>query len=244
MPHDLPEPCEYSILDGPVGCLLLHGFTSSPGEFAPLIQYLREQHLSILAPLLPGHGTKPKDLNNYTPSDFVASAEKHLFKLKQHCSSVFVIGLSMGAGLSLSLASQHTFNGLILLSAGTRPKDWRIPFLPLLRHFFTTLPKSKHSINESYFSYSSTPVLCASKLLQFYRTLETLLPGITIPSLSFHSRTDPVFPISNCHRINETMPSTHKKLILLNNCGHVLTVEPEMKQYFPEILKFIKEYTP
>ena len=53
------------------GCLLLHGFTSTPAELRPLGEALHRAGYTVHAPLLPGHGTSPEDLLHITYCDWI-----------------------------------------------------------------------------------------------------------------------------------------------------------------------------
>ena len=46
-----------------VGVLLVHGYTGSPASMRPWAEYLNQRGFTVRVPLLPGHGTKPEDLN-------------------------------------------------------------------------------------------------------------------------------------------------------------------------------------
>src|SRR5687768_16151489 len=54
---------------GEVGCLMVHGFTSSPFEMRGLGRHLAERGITAAAPLLAGHGTSPEDLDGKTWHD-------------------------------------------------------------------------------------------------------------------------------------------------------------------------------
>ena len=58
------EPFLYEA--GETGCLLVHGFTSSPSEMRGLGRYLADRGITANAGLLPGHGTSPADLQGVT----------------------------------------------------------------------------------------------------------------------------------------------------------------------------------
>src|SRR3989344_2208199 len=64
-----------------IGVLMLHGYTSSPGDFKDFADYLAERNITVYAPLLPGHGTHPRDLKEITAEDWRKSAQESLKKL-------------------------------------------------------------------------------------------------------------------------------------------------------------------
>ncbi|MDP2741613.1 MAG: carboxylesterase, partial [bacterium] len=77
-----------------IGVLMLHGFTSTPRQFKELSLYLSEKGYNVLAPLIAGHGTSPKDLMENSPKEWTESAKKAYFKLKGISEKVFIVGNS------------------------------------------------------------------------------------------------------------------------------------------------------
>ncbi len=49
-----------------MGALLIHGYTGSPPEMRLIGDYLHERGLTVLGPLLPGHGTNVADMSTRT----------------------------------------------------------------------------------------------------------------------------------------------------------------------------------
>ena len=92
---------------GPVGVLLVHGFTATPVEVRSLADRLHAQGHTVAGPLLPGHGTKPEDLNRVRWQDWIDAAEEVYGRLAARSDRVFVGGTSMGAVIALYLASLH-----------------------------------------------------------------------------------------------------------------------------------------
>ena len=58
---DLKKPYKFKGTNN-IGCLLIHGFTSTPAVMYPLAQVLKKEGYTVKAVLLSGHGTKPEDL--------------------------------------------------------------------------------------------------------------------------------------------------------------------------------------
>ena len=56
----------------PVGIFLSHGYTATTAEIRPMAEIFHAQGYTVAAPLLPGHGTQPEDLNRVHWQDWVA----------------------------------------------------------------------------------------------------------------------------------------------------------------------------
>jgi carboxylesterase len=70
------------------GVLLIHGFTATTAEVRLLADAFKKQGLTVSAPLLPGHGTSPQDMNRQHYTDWIACVESAYKKLRETCSKV------------------------------------------------------------------------------------------------------------------------------------------------------------
>ena len=89
---------------GPVGALVVHGFTGSPVSMRPWAQALADAGLTVRLPRLPGHGSTWQDMALTTWEDWYAAVDTAFGELTERCADVFVCGLSMGGSLALRLA--------------------------------------------------------------------------------------------------------------------------------------------
>ncbi len=56
---------------GPTGVLLVHGYTATTSEVQPLARILNSEGYSVAGPLLPGHHTTPRELNQVKWQDWI-----------------------------------------------------------------------------------------------------------------------------------------------------------------------------
>ncbi len=61
-PRLIPTAEPFVFPGGPVGCLLVHGFTGTPKEMRWLGEYLAGQGHTVLGVRLAGHATQPEDM--------------------------------------------------------------------------------------------------------------------------------------------------------------------------------------
>jgi carboxylesterase len=126
-------PNRYDIFErrGDAGVLLAHGITGAPTEMKPLVRKLASAGFTVSCPQLSGHCSTLKDLKQTRWRDWYATLEESLHMLRDHCSSVFVSGLSMGALLALKLAADHPgeIDGVATLSATFFYDGWNVPRL-------------------------------------------------------------------------------------------------------------------
>ena len=114
----LPGAEPFSAAGGPVGALVLHGFTGNPQSVRPLAEAFAAAGYTVELPLLPGHGTTVEDMLRTGWADWSRWVEAAYLDLAARCDKVVVAGLSMGGTLTLWLASKHPeIAGIIPINA-------------------------------------------------------------------------------------------------------------------------------
>src|SRR5690349_17638544 len=117
----IPGAEPMSVEGGPVGVLVLHGFTGNPQSMRPLAEGFAAAGYSVEMPLLTGHGTVVEDMLDTTWADWSADAEAAYQRLAARTETVVVAGLSMGGSLTLWLATQHPeLPGIICVNPATQ----------------------------------------------------------------------------------------------------------------------------
>ena len=100
-------------IDSKKGVMIIHGFSSTTFETRPLAEFLADTGFRVSARNLPGHGTTVEDCNATKFHDWLDFVEINLAELSSDCDELYVIGLSMGAVLSLYLAGLFPINKVI-----------------------------------------------------------------------------------------------------------------------------------
>jgi carboxylesterase len=230
------------------GCLLVHGFTSTPNEMRWLGKKLADTWgFTVLGIRLAGHGTCMADLERTTWKDWLASVEDGYHFLRPNVDQLFVIGSSMGGALSLLTASAFPLAGVIGISTPyDLPDDKRLLFLPLLRPFHTKIKKGPpdwqgaHSKDEHIAYPFRTPhgILELNKLLV---NMRQCLSRIKAPVLLFQSIKDMTIPQNSMESITARTTSTAVEQHWVHNSGHVITLEPDREFLAQTIAAFINK---
>lgn len=97
-------------------CLLIHGFTGSPHEVAPLARYLREQGYEVHTPVLAGHGGTRSEMKRATWQDWIAGVGALMVELQRAGKDVHLVGFSMGGLIAAYLAGKYAIRSLTFLS--------------------------------------------------------------------------------------------------------------------------------
>jgi carboxylesterase len=194
----LPGAEPFDADGGPVGVLLVHGFTSTPQSLRPWAEHLAAAGLTVSLPRLPGHGTKWQDLNATRWTDWYGQVERSFDALRDHCDTVFAAGLSMGGALALRLAEQRARDvaGLILVnpSLGTERRDVKL-LLPLLHRVVPSFPGIAGDIRKpgaSELAYDRVPLRAMHSLSRLWTAVVADLASVTAPVLLYRSRVDHV----------------------------------------------------
>ena len=231
--------------NGHIGIVLVHGFTGSPAAMRPWAEFLNARGYSVRVPLLPGHGTKPADLNDVMWPEWPAKVEGEILELRKYCSQIFVAGLSMGGGTTLQIASTHgdQLCGIILVNPMIHVRGIS-PQLAFVISRFIKFGKSvgndikRKGVTE--YSYDKLPYRGIYQLLTMLKLTRAVLPSIKVPIQLFHSVDDHTLPVTNTEIIMRKIGSPNKSRIELLNSYHVATIDHDADLIFANSLTFIE----
>lgn len=237
---------EFSLGDGPVGALLVHGFTGSPQSLRPLGDYLAERGIAVMAPRLPGHGTTWQDLNVRKAEEWVSHVEASFNQLSAERHEVFLVGLSFGAALCVNFASHYPdrIKGLVSIAGFLQTKDPRRFLSPVVRRLVKSLPGAANDIAHPEYkelAYDRLPTGAAWAMLQFTKQARSSLGAVRCPVLVLHSHNDHTAHPSNAQLIFDRVSSEDKELVWLDRSYHVLTLDHDRDEVFRRTHEFIKE---
>jgi carboxylesterase len=242
----LPGAEPYQHDGGPLGALVIHGFTGSPASTRPLAEWLGEQGLSVIAPRLPGHGTHWEDLARTRWTDWEAEAVGALRDLSTRCADVCVVGVSMGGAMALHLAAAHPDRVRSVAVVNAYIHDSRLAMAPVVRLFTRTKKLRTNDINkggQDEVAYDRAPVVTLGSLGQLLKQAESELPSVHQPLLVFSSPQDHLVKPANSELIMRKAGSTQKELVHLANSFHVATLDHDAELIRERILEFARANT-
>jgi carboxylesterase len=254
-----------------VGVLLLHGFTGSPAEMRPLGEFLSQHGYAAKAPLLPKHGGMPHDLKGAHWEDWAGEATRALHELSRDYKHIFVAGLSMGGLLTLHLAAtQHDapIRGIIPMAAPAAINDARAKLVRFARFFMPYFYPLKGAnfddptfraglqqragngspidfddarVRKEITNSVKIPLAAIHELMELNAQVMRELPQVKVPALLFQGKRDQVVAPDSVEAIAAGIGSPHKRVVWLDNSGHVLPHEPDHARMFDEIARFLEE---
>ncbi len=247
------SPLAYAADGGPVGVLLIHGYTGSAAETRPMGEYLAGQGLSVRCPLLPGHGTSPKDLTRIRWQAWTADVEAALRELQDRCDHVFVGGLSLGSLLALWLGVQHPeIAGLIALAPAIKVQNRLLPLSLVLRYFLKYSPTGEigdddlvdPEAQDRVWCYDETPLWGAAEAYLLQRKVRDSLSRIRQPVLIFQGRHDATLSPEAAEIVYQGVASADKTLTWLEHSGHNLLVDGERESVWQQSYAWMMDRLP
>lgn len=244
-PRILQGAEEFSLGEGRVGALLVHGFTGSPQGLRGLGEHLAERGVAVEGIRLPGHGTTWQDLNLRRPDEWVAAVEQGFEKVASGRDKVFLVALSFGAALAVDFCARHPDDvaGLVTLAGFVSSKDPRRWLAPVISRVVKTLPGVANDISDPEareIAYDLLPTTAAYHMLRFLRQARAALPQVACPLLVMHSHNDHTVHPSNARLIFDSVGSTDKELVWVDNSYHVLTLDRDRAEVFERTHAFIE----
>ncbi len=224
------------------GILLIHGFTSTTAEMRLIGEKLHQAGYTVGAPLLPGHGTHPDDLNRATWQMWLEKVKNYYEMLARECSRVFVVAESMGTLLALALNVEHPeVKGLLLFAPAIKVhKLWLTRFTaPFIKY----LSKSSEDDGLPWKGYNVYPVRASVQMLKLQRYARRHLKEVTAPTLVFTGEYDTTLTPDAAESILKGIGSKEKGLVHMSESPHCILLDGELDQAFQDIVTFIQDHT-
>lgn len=245
---EINPQAESFLLTGPMdtACLFIHGFTASPSEVYPVARLIYEQTgITVSGPLLPGHGSNPREMNQTGWQDWFNRVEEEIGYLQRRHIRVFVAGLSMGGLLGLHAANLNKgIKGLVTINTPIFTNSPRLTaWAPLLRLVRPYYPKKLDQDAEELqalgrFAYPVMPVKAFISMNILRDTVIKEIPGLNLPMLVFQSAHDESVDPRSAVYIKEQAVKAPVRLIELQNSGHIATMGEEKQLIAREMIKF------
>lgn len=245
--------------------LLIHGFEDSPFTLKDLGLLLHEEGHTVIAPLLPGHGTSLAHFKKTRYEHWYDCVQNIYQEERKKYQKFFLVGFSMGGNLSLRLAIQYAHRmpptGLILIAAPVVLngflngrfilKDFRLFFSGIVKEFIDYLPKKNRPGAEfisPWVGYSEAYTLAPLHSLKLnLPKVKPFLKYIHCPICLIQASNDKTVSPENLHYIFRKVSSREKRAFLFEireniSTRHVLVTHQETRsRVFYYIMHFIRD---
>ena len=230
--------------------LLIHGWTSTSYEVRRLGAYLNEKGFTVSAPMLKGHGTVPKDLENVHWTDWLQDIRESYTELKKNHEKVYIGGTSIGSNLAMLLAQDKPdISGLILMATPYKIKLERTSM------FFAKIMLLFGGYNKKFYpptfglsttitrliSYQSYPIASALETFNLVKEARKRLGDIRQPCLLIQSLSDHVVTKKSIDEIYSRISSKVKEKRYIERAYHTFISDIKNESVFEDILNFLNE---
>lgn len=228
--------------------LLIHGWTTTPYELRRLGKYLHARGYTVLAPMLTGHGTASRDLENILWETWSEDVERAYFGLREKHKKIYVIGTSLGASLASILAGNNPeISGVVLLAMPYAVRMEKLmSFVARIVFLFKKYNKkyyppslgSKATITRRI-SYQTYPLKNAFEVYRLIKFSRQVLAKITQPCFVMQSSIDHIVAKKSLERIFENISSKIKKKKYIPEAYHTFISDIKNEHIFEEIFDFL-----
>jgi len=214
-------------------CLFIHGFTGGIFEISPLAQYMEEHNYNSTTFTLRGHGGTKADLLHSSRHDWQESAEEKLAELLNVNEGVHLIGFSTGALIASRLSVRYNagVKSLTLLSA---------PVFPLNPLEIVRTLGSLSMLRNYASKFGSTPPKATKEFQRMVRESFDIYPQIETPTLIVQGKRDHLVRAKSAAYLQNTINAPVKKLLLVDNSGHMVCHGKDKEQIMNGVLQFIR----
>jgi carboxylesterase len=229
-----------------IGVLLVHGLNGSRSDFREIETRLRARGMVVVNMLLPGHGSRVRDLVGTGWDDWAKAVTSELNALKQRCDVVFLVGHSLGGALSLHIATHEEIAGIVSICAPLYLRPWLVravgiakyivPLLPVVREDVRDRQGRIQSRRENYRWMAMRPI---ESLVQYLPKLREELPRVSAPALIMISVHDHVVPARDGREIYHRIGSQEKHLVTFHRSYHVVMRDHDREELYDKTLAFI-----
>ena len=234
----------FSLGEGSVGVLMVHGFTGSPTSMRPIGEQLASQGIAVEGVRLPGHGTSIDDLRSRRWTEWVDEAGRGLAALRTRCRTVVAFGQSMGGAVVLRLVASRPGDVEGIALANPYVFDARHLVIPVGRLFLRDVGGVANDIampgqNEN--ADERMPVPAVAEMAAMLRRVRRELPSIRVPAVVFVSGTDHVIPKGSARKVFERIGSERKELVPCPRSYHVVTLDHDAPLVSERVLALARE---
>lgn len=236
-----PECEAFSFQGGPVGILLLHGWSGNPASLRPMGEWLAERGYTVVCPRIPGHGTTWQDLETRKWTEWTGEAERALADISSRCQTVVAAGLSVGSALAFHLAATEPDRLAGVVAISPYLVEPRLRFAPVVRLFRRTVKGIGNDIKkpgQNEYPYDQLPVKGLGQLGQMLSEIVRELPRVRVPVLVLASPQDHVARRGTAEFLMDQLGTENKEMVVLPDSYHVATLDNDAETIFERTHEF------
>ncbi len=255
--------------NGRTGVLLVHGLAGTPNEMRQLGRSLQGAGFEVDGVQLAGHCGTLDDLVATHWPDWVASVHAAAERLRARVDRMVVMGLSMGAVLSLELAATRPelVDGVGALSTSFWHDGWSMPIFTRFafmlkpvralgigrRRMFLERPPygirnaglrkyvvaQMQGADSGAAGLSGTPWYAIIEMHDLSKHVRRRLGDVRAPCLVVHATEDDVSSLANADLVSRHVQGPVERL-LLDNSYHMITIDSDRRILTQHAIEFVR----
>ncbi len=248
--------------------IMVHGYPSTPYAYDYAAHRAFDAGFDVYVPLLPGFGTKPKDLYQTTFTQWYEYLRTYYLDKRTEYDHLYVLGTSMGGAMTLKIGEEFSQtsespDALATVAAPVFLNDitlgviqkWgyyimRIValFTPAIRPRIHTGGEKKNDGEELWIGYGGAFVRGGVSFMHALKEIRNNLSKLTVPLFSLHDIGDRTIAFQNLAVIQSAVSTTVFKSrttqMTSSHNRHILLMYPSLQEELTdEILTFFNENT-
>jgi len=245
--------------------LVAHGLAEHSGRYKNLVDYFVPKGYAVYAMDNRGHGKSEGDrsyVDNF--NDYLVDLKTFFDKVQKENKGarIFLFGHSLGATIATAYAVEHQdeLAGLIVSGSSLVPPPSVSPALLAMAGILSTLvPKMgvtvldastisrDQSVVDAYVNdplvyRGKIPARTGAELARMWKQLPDQMSSIKIPILIMHGQSDRLADPQGSKLLYERVGSKDKTLKIYDNCYHEICNEPERKQVYSDMEKWLTKH--
>lgn len=229
---------------GEQAVVAVHGFTGCPAHWRLLAPGLAERGLTVRAPLLPGHGTRPEELEVVTVDDWVAAVVEAGREVAD-ARRVHLVGLSLGGLLALLAAGPLAASSVTTINSPVLFRDRRAYLTPLVHRLQPWVsyedqprPEMDEEAAQLFFTYRAFPTVAVARLVEASARATLAAGRLRRPALVIQSRRDEAVDPRSGPILARRLGSS-ARLVWLESSIHNAILGDERQRVLTELLTFL-----
>ena len=201
------------------GVLLVHGLSDTSYVMKDLAKYLNSQCFLVRSILLPGHGTRPKDLVDVEFSDWIAAVDFGIRSFRGDVDQIYIAGFSLGGLLSANALLDHPdLKGAVLIAPALGVSNPLLTWNSIwLRHIKDWVDIDPPSEVPRYQSMATNGIAQTYLLGEHFNSQLEKGKQIDIPVMLIQSMEDiAIRPDLNLEVFQENMPHRNSRALLFS----------------------------
>jgi carboxylesterase len=211
---------------------------------------LAEHGFRCHAPVLPGHGTTPQELERTRWQDWAHGVSDAFDELSEECSDVVVAGQSMGGTLALNLAARDLRVSAVASLASPIWLSGPIPpLLPIIKRV-VRWHRAGDDVDlwhpgavEELYSYGLRPTRSINELRRLCAVVRDELPEIRAPVFVLHGERDRTIDPRCALEISRRLIGS-SAVQMLPRSGHAISVDVDRDTVNADTLQWFERFDP